>query len=193
MYLGIDTNGLLSMHLLSKKNFTKRSELPKRLGLQGFLKRSRQSMLNKTTRPKAMSRHILGSVSAAETAKRLILRFNFVWKAGETPTVAKLFAKDKSFSNDQSKVVWDKYQSLKATKQVPTSQEDDGLFLEAAGGWTEQGTVYRLGNAAEYFYKRPTAGTYSIKPSYTPSIVSHLQNELDSTKAELNSTKNELQ
>jgi len=39
----------------------------------------------------------------------------------------------------------------------------------------------------------PTTGTYSIKPSYTPSIVLQLQNELDSTKAELNSTKNELQ
>ena len=76
---------------------------------------------------------------------------------------------------------------------MPTSQEDDGLFLEAAGGWSEKGTVYGLGNAAEFFYNRPTAGTYSGKPSYTPSIVSQLQSKLDSTKAELNSSKNELQ
>ncbi|KAJ8425784.1 hypothetical protein Cgig2_008601 [Carnegiea gigantea] len=109
---------------------------------RGLLKRSRQSMLNKTTGPKARSRHILGSVSADEIAKRL---------------------------------------------------EDDGLFLEAAGGWTKKGTVYGLGNATEYFYKRPPIGTYFIKPSYTPSIVSQLPNELDSTKVELNSTKNELQ
>ena len=76
---------------------------------------------------------------------------------------------------------------------MPTSQEDGGLSLEAAGGWIEKGTVYGLGNTAKYFYKRPTTGTCSIKPSYTPSIVSQLQNELDSTKAELNSMKNELQ
>ncbi|KAJ8430590.1 hypothetical protein Cgig2_001675 [Carnegiea gigantea] len=129
---------------------------------RGFLKRSRQSMLNKTIGPKARSCHILGSVSAAKIAKRLR-------KAGETVTAAKLFAKahvrakDKSFSDDRSKALiieasgialsrqrrWqqpplipehyfltsssfiDKYQSLNAAKQVPTSQENDGLFLEA--------------------------------------------------------------
>ena len=73
------------------------------------------------------------------------------------------------------------------------SQEDDGLFLEATGEWSEKGTVYGLGNAVEHFYKRPTTGTTSTRPSYTPSIVSQLQSALDSTKAELNSTKNELQ
>ncbi|KAJ8444581.1 LOW QUALITY PROTEIN: hypothetical protein Cgig2_013860 [Carnegiea gigantea] len=204
-----DTNRLLSMHLWSKKNFTEKNHLKDlvckvtkkkpegpipslspdvreqllqhKKSSRGFLKRSRQSMLNKTTGPKARSPYILGS------------------KAGEIPTAAKLFAKarvrakEKSFSDDRSKAVWDKYQSLKVTKQMPTYQEDDVLFLEAAGGWTEKGTVYGLCTAAEYFYKRPTTGTCSIKPSYTPSIVSQLQNELDSTKAELNSMKNELQ
>ncbi|KAJ8444507.1 LOW QUALITY PROTEIN: hypothetical protein Cgig2_028322 [Carnegiea gigantea] len=262
MYLGCDQyQWAPEMHLWLKKNFTEKTRLKDlvcnvtkkkredptpwlspdvqeqllqhKKSSRGFLKRSRQSMLNKTIGPKARSRHILGSVSAAEITKRLR-------KAGETPTATKLFAKahvrakDKSFSDDQSKAVWliieasgivlsgqrrwqqpplapehysfdlfflhclydhlctgfvDKYQSLKVAKQVPTSYEDDGLFLEAAGGWTEKGTVFGLGNAAEYFYKRPTAGTCSIKPSYTPSIVSQLQNELDSTKAELNSMK----
>ncbi|KAJ8421735.1 hypothetical protein Cgig2_008551 [Carnegiea gigantea] len=72
---------------------------------RGFLKRSRQSMLNKITGPKARSHHTLGSVSTAEIAKRLR-------KARETPVAAKLFAKarvrakDKSFSDDRSKAVW---------------------------------------------------------------------------------------
>ncbi|KAJ8447250.1 hypothetical protein Cgig2_030481 [Carnegiea gigantea] len=40
---------------------------------RGFLKRSRQAMLNKITRPKTRNRHILGSVSATELANRLRL------------------------------------------------------------------------------------------------------------------------
>ena len=78
-------------------------------------------------------------------------------------------------------------------KQVPPSQEDDSLFLEAVGGWSEKGTVYGLGNSAALFYKKPANHTTSKKSSYTPSIVSQLQTKLDSTKTELNSTKNELQ
>ncbi|KAJ8432052.1 hypothetical protein Cgig2_016331 [Carnegiea gigantea] len=154
-------------------------------------------MLNKITGPKARSRHTLGSVSATEIAKRLVrlfvtLRSATGAKVRETPTAAKLFtmayvrAKDKSFSDDRSKAVW-------IAKQVPTSQEDDNLFLEAARGRSEKGTIYGLGNAAEHFYKRPTTRTSFAKPSCTPSIVSQLQSELDSTKTELNSTKNELQ
>ncbi|KAJ8438235.1 hypothetical protein Cgig2_003624 [Carnegiea gigantea] len=135
---------------------------------RGFLKRSRQAMLNKIIRPKVRSRHTLGLVSAAKIAKCLAVKGLLLGqrKAGETPTAAKLFAK---------------------------AHEDDGHFLEAAGGWSEKGTIYGLGNAVEHFYKRPTAGKTSTKPSYTPSIVSQLQSELDSTKAMLNSTKNELQ
>lgn len=74
----------------------------------------------------------------------------------------------------EAKGMKDKYQSLKLAKQVPTSQEDDGLFLEAAGGWSEKGTVYGLGNAVEHFDKRLTTGTTSTRPSYIPSIVSQL-------------------
>ena len=76
---------------------------------------------------------------------------------------------------------------------MPTSQEDNGFFLEAAGGWSEKGAVYGLDNAVEHFYKRPTARTASLRPSYTLSILSQLQSELNLTKAELNSTRNELQ
>jgi len=87
----------------------------------------------------------------------------------------------------------EKYQSLKIEKQIPPSQEDDSLFLEAVGGWSEKGTVYGLGNSATLFYEKPVNHITSNKSSYTPSIVSQLQTELDSTKTELNSTKNELQ
>ena len=77
-------------------------------------------------------------------------------------------------------------------KQVPPSQEDDSLFLEAVGGWSEKGTVYGLGNSAA-LYEKPVNHTTSKKSSYTTSIVSQLQTKLDSTKTELNSKKNELQ
>lgn len=87
----------------------------------------------------------------------------------------------------------EKYQSLKTEKQVPPSQEDDSLFLEAIGGWSEKGTVYGLGNSATLFYEKPVHPTTSKMTSYTPSIVSQLQSELESTKTELTSTKNELQ
>ncbi|KAJ8437181.1 hypothetical protein Cgig2_003810 [Carnegiea gigantea] len=79
----------------------------------------------------------------------------------------------------------EKYQSLKMEKQVPPSQEDDSLFLEAVGGWSEKGTVYGLGNSAALFYEKPVNHTTSKKSSYTPSIVSELQTELDSTKTSL--------
>ena len=44
-------------------------------------------------------------------------------------------------------------------KQVPPSQEDDSLFLEAVGGWSEKGTVYGLGNSAALFYEKPVNHT----------------------------------
>ena len=87
----------------------------------------------------------------------------------------------------------EKYQSLKIAKQVPPSQKDDSLFLEAVGGWSEKGTVYGLGNSVGLFYEKPVHHITSNMPSYTPSIVSQLQSELETTKTELNSTKNELQ
>ncbi|KAJ8423377.1 hypothetical protein Cgig2_021850 [Carnegiea gigantea] len=49
--------------------------------------------------------------------------------------------------------------------------------------------VCELGNATDIFFKRPTVGTSSDKPSYTPSLGSQLRSELDSMKIELNSTK----
>ncbi|KAJ8424917.1 hypothetical protein Cgig2_027313 [Carnegiea gigantea] len=87
----------------------------------------------------------------------------------------------------------EKYQALKVAKQVPPSEEDDSLFLEAVGGWSEKGTIYGLGNSVGLFYEKPTNNATANKPSYTPSIVAQLQTELVSTKTELNSTKYEIQ
>ncbi|KAJ8422488.1 hypothetical protein Cgig2_016924 [Carnegiea gigantea] len=152
----------------------------------GFLKRSRQYRLNKVIGPKAGTCHIQRSGSASAIAKKTRI-------AGEIVTAAKLFSrthtkgKDKIFADDRSKAVWEKYQSLKMAKEVPPSQEDGSLFLEAVGG-----TVYGLGNSAGLFYEKPVHHITSKMPSYTPSIVFQLQSELESTKTELNSTKNEL-
>lgn len=82
---------------------------------------------------------------------------------------------------------------MKMEKQVSPLQEDDSLFLEVVGGWCEKGTVYGLGNSVALFYEKPVNHTTPKKSSYTPSIVSQLQNELDSTKIEFNLTKNDLQ
>ena len=82
---------------------------------------------------------------------------------------------------------------MKVAKQVPPSEEDDSLFLEAVGGWSEKGTVYGLGNSVGLFYEKPTNNATANKPSYTPSIVALLQTELVSMKTELNSTKYEIQ
>ncbi|KAJ8426209.1 hypothetical protein Cgig2_028299 [Carnegiea gigantea] len=87
----------------------------------------------------------------------------------------------------------EKYQSLKLVKQVPPSEEDNSLFLEAIGGWSERGTVYGLGNSVSLFYEKPTNNATANKPSYTPFVVAQLQIELDSTKIKLNSIKNEIQ
>ncbi|KAJ8440393.1 LOW QUALITY PROTEIN: hypothetical protein Cgig2_019382 [Carnegiea gigantea] len=87
----------------------------------------------------------------------------------------------------------EKYQALKVAKQVPPSKEDDSLFLETVGGWSEKGTVYGLGNSVGLVYEKPTNNATANKPSYTPSIVAQLQTELVSTKTELNSTKYEIQ
>lgn len=72
---------------------------------EGFLKRSRQSKLNKITGPKVGTRHTQGSVSAAAIAKKMR-------KCGETVTTANLFfkthtkPKDKTFADDRSKATW---------------------------------------------------------------------------------------
>ncbi|KAJ8426956.1 hypothetical protein Cgig2_033237 [Carnegiea gigantea] len=86
-----------------------------------------------------------------------------------------------------------KYQLLKLAKQVPPSEEDDSLFLEAVGGWGEKGIVYGPGNSASLFYERPTNNATAKKPSYTPSIIAQLQTDPDLTKTKLNSTKKEIQ
>ncbi|KAJ8432227.1 hypothetical protein Cgig2_024382 [Carnegiea gigantea] len=120
-------------------------------------------------------------------------------KGGETVTAAKLFSttdtkpKDKTFAHEGSKATWEKYQSLKLAKQVPPSEEDNSLFLDAVGGWSEKGTVYGLGNSVNLFCEKPTDNATANKPSYTPSVVAQLQTEVDSTKTELNSTKNDIQ
>jgi len=82
---------------------------------------------------------------------------------------------------------------LKLAKQVPPSKEDNSLFLEVVGGWSEKRTVYELGNSVSLFYEKPSNNTTANKPSYTPSVVAQPQTKLDSTKTELNSTKNEIQ
>jgi len=87
----------------------------------------------------------------------------------------------------------EKYQSLKLAKQVPPAEDDDSLFLEAVGGWSEKGTIYGLGNSANLLYEKPITNSTINKSSYTPSVVSQLQAELDSTRTELYSTRNELQ
>uniref|UniRef100_A0A7C9ECB2 Uncharacterized protein n=1 Tax=Opuntia streptacantha TaxID=393608 RepID=A0A7C9ECB2_OPUST len=114
-------------------------------------------------------------------------------------TAAKIFSrthtkkKDKRFADDRAKTVWEKYHSLKVVKQVPPSQDDDSLLLEAAIGWSEKGTIYGLGNSASMFYEKPIHNVGTSKTSYTLLIVSQLQVELDSASTELNSTKTELQ
>ncbi|KAJ8450504.1 hypothetical protein Cgig2_002189 [Carnegiea gigantea] len=71
-------------------------------------------------------------------------------------------------------------------------QEDDSLFLEAVGGWSEKGTFYGVGNSVGLSYEKPSNNATANKSSYTPSTVAQLQTELDSMKTELNSTKNEI-
>ncbi|KAJ8427157.1 hypothetical protein Cgig2_009516 [Carnegiea gigantea] len=74
---------------------------------EGFLKRSRQSRLNKITGPKAETRHTQGSISATVIAKKM-----------ETVTAAKLFCKthtnpkDKTFADDRSKATWTELDSM---------------------------------------------------------------------------------
>ncbi|KAJ8435544.1 hypothetical protein Cgig2_034115 [Carnegiea gigantea] len=129
-------------------------------------------------------------------------------------TAAKFFSKihikpkDKTFVYDRSKATWvcikaihlpffggrsiiailqEKYQLLKLAKQVPPSEEDNSLFLEAVGGWSEKRNVYELGNS------KPTNNATANKPSYTPSVIAQLQTELDLMKTELNSIKNDIQ
>ncbi|KAJ8427654.1 hypothetical protein Cgig2_014534 [Carnegiea gigantea] len=158
----------------------------------GFLKRSRQSRLNKVTEPKAGTCYIQGSVLAFVIAKKMR-------KAGEIVTAAKLFSrthtksKDKIFADDRAKAVWVYIKPLKCQPPCANFFDVHYLFLEAVGGWSEKGTVYRLGNSATLFYEKPMNHTTLKKSSYTPSIVSQLQTELDSIKTELNSIKNELQ
>ncbi|KAJ8424601.1 hypothetical protein Cgig2_017505 [Carnegiea gigantea] len=132
-----------------------------------FLKRSSQSRLNKTTGPKAVTRHTQGFISAAAIAKKMR-------KGGKIVIVAKLFSKthtkpkDKTFADDRSKAAWEKYPSLKLAKQVPPSEEDDSHFLEAVRVWSEKDTVYGLGNSVNLFYEKPTNNVTANKPSYTP-------------------------
>jgi len=45
---------------------------------------------------------------------------------------------------------------LKDARQIPSTQDDDSVFLEAVGGWSDKGTVYELGNSGSLFYTKPT-------------------------------------
>ncbi|KAJ8430626.1 hypothetical protein Cgig2_008306 [Carnegiea gigantea] len=130
---------------------------------EGFLKRSRQSRLNRITGLKAGTHHTQGSVSATAIAKRMR-------KGGEIVITGKLFSKThtkpkgKTFADDRSKATW-----------------------------SEKGTVYGLGNSVSLFYERPTNNATANKPSYTPAVIVQLQTKLDSMMIELNSAKNEIQ
>ncbi|KAJ8446472.1 hypothetical protein Cgig2_028439 [Carnegiea gigantea] len=113
--------------------------------------------------------------------------------AAEHASLVKEAYWDKGQNRLKDMVCKEKYQSLKVAKQVPPSTEDDSLFLEAVGGWSNKGTVYGLGNSVGLFYEKPVNPITWKMPCYTPSIASQLQSELEMTKTELNSTKNELQ
>ncbi|KAJ8445973.1 hypothetical protein Cgig2_001291 [Carnegiea gigantea] len=116
-------------------------------------------------------------------------------KGGDTVTAAKLFSKthtkpkDKTFADDRSKATWVCIKPI----HLPFFEEDNSLFLEAVGGWSEKGTVYGLGNSVSLFYEKPTNNATANKPSYTPSVIAQLQTKLDSMKTELNSIKNKIQ
>ncbi|KAJ8421622.1 hypothetical protein Cgig2_027016 [Carnegiea gigantea] len=161
---------------------------------EGFLKRSRQSRLNKITGPKAETHHTQGSISTVVIAKKMV-QISFSW---ETVTTAKLFSnahtnpKDKTLADDRSGYMGE-IPVIEIVKQVPPLEEDSSLFLEAVGGWSEKGTIYGLGNSVSLFCEKPTNTAIANKPSYTPSIIAQLQTELDSMMTELNSTKNEIQ
>ncbi|KAL2935342.1 hypothetical protein RDABS01_018460 [Bienertia sinuspersici] len=138
--------------------------------------------------------HSQGSISATEIARRKMK------ETGKMPTAAQLFLdnhtkKDKTFVSDEAKKIWDNYLSKKASSgsNELTIEADNNLLFEAIGGWTKKGTMFGLGNSAPTYYRRPTSSPSTnalLTPS--PSIVTQLQQKLESTNGELLQTKQSL-
>lgn len=77
-----------------------------------------------------------------------------------------------------------------------TPQEADALFLEVVGGWDKKGRVYGLGSGAHTLYDKPSRSTVATNggsTSYTPSVVSQLQTQLQTTQTDLQKTQQELE
>ncbi|KAJ8436872.1 hypothetical protein Cgig2_002372 [Carnegiea gigantea] len=104
---------------------------------EDFKKRSRQNSINKRTGPKAGTVHIVGSISAEQTARKMVIRDNKI------PKAAKLFEQihsrkkgnEKVFCDKRAKSIWDEHQRLKLNASHSRVEvNDDALFLQAAGG-----------------------------------------------------------
>ena len=87
----------------------------------------------------------------------------------------------------------DKYKQLKAGTDVQVSSAaDDDLFFKASGGWSEKGTIYRLGRDGPAMFERPTTSrrsSCSSSSAYSSSIVTQLQDQLQMTHNELQTTR----
>ncbi|KAL2928804.1 hypothetical protein RDABS01_034215 [Bienertia sinuspersici] len=171
-----------------------RKELKKVRSSTDFKKKSDKARKNRLEGKKRGILHSQGSISATEIARRKMK------ETGKMPTAAQLFLdnhtkKDKTFVSDEAKKIWDNYLSKKASSgsNELTIEADNNLLFEAIGGWTKKGTMFGLGNSAPTYYRRPTSSPSTnalLTPS--PSIVTQLQQKLESTNGELLQTKQSL-
>ena len=92
--------------------------------------------------------------------------------------------------------MWDEYQRLKFnTSQSGVEVNDDELFLQAAGGVSNKGLVYGLGNQTQAYYERVGASTRSspsTPTAYTPSMYAQIVSRLQKSEYQLNATREEL-
>ncbi|GAB4840802.1 hypothetical protein Ancab_039654 [Ancistrocladus abbreviatus] len=86
------------------------------------------------------------------------------------------------FVDERSKMTWERYESIKNSRetQEETAAGDNQVFLQAVGGWTEKGTVYGLGSAAQHFYERPTP----IHSTASATKYHNLENKVDQLESE---------
>jgi len=90
----------------------------------------------------------------------------------------------------------EKYEQLKLGGDVQVGSEaDDHLFFKACGGHNDKGRVYGLGSEGPSMFGRPSRarGSTTGASSYTSPIVTHLQDQLNSTQSKLQTTQTELQ
>ncbi|GAB4828205.1 hypothetical protein Ancab_040037 [Ancistrocladus abbreviatus] len=133
-----------------------RQQLNKRRETEEFQKKSGIYSANRTGGEYGGSLHAQGSISTPEVIRRMTLVV--------PPAASEVFAKShrtksSKFVDKRSQATWDRYENLKNSSetQEETVAGNDQVFFQAAGGWTEKGSVYGLGSGAHMFYKRSSS------------------------------------